>query len=72
MSVEVLCRDAELDDEVPREVLGLDLAAFLLPEADKRGFIVAHDDSGIGATDEVSAGINRASLQIDGFHVDAP
>jgi hypothetical protein len=43
-----------------------------LPEPNKRGFIVAHDDSGVGATDEASAGINGASLQIDGFHVNAP
>ena len=52
MAVELLGRDAELDDQVRGEVLVLDLAAFLLPEADKRGFIGAHDDSSIGAADE--------------------
>ena len=38
--IEVLGRDAELDDEVAGQVLRLDLAALLLPEADKRGFIL--------------------------------
>ena len=52
MTIEFLGGDPELDDQVPGEVLRLDLAAFLLPEAEKRGFIVAHDDSGIGATDK--------------------
>jgi hypothetical protein len=34
---------AELDDEVAGEVLRLGLAPFLAPEADQRGFIIAHD-----------------------------
>jgi hypothetical protein len=45
VAVEVLGSDAELDDEVAREIFRLDLAAFLLPEAHQRCFIVAHDDS---------------------------
>ena len=50
--VEVLGRDAELDDEIAGEVLRLDLAALLLPEAEQGGLIAAHDDAGVGAADE--------------------
>ena len=46
---------AELDDEVARKVLGLDLAPFFPPEADEGGLVVAHDDPGVGAADEVAA-----------------
>ena len=52
--VQVLGRQAELDDEVAREVLRLDLAALLAPEPEEGGLVVAHDDPGIGAADEVA------------------
>jgi hypothetical protein len=45
VTIDSLDGDAELDDEVIGEVLWLDLTVFLLPEPQKRGFIVAHDDS---------------------------
>ena len=35
---------AKLHDEVAGQVHRLDLAPFLVPEADERGFIVAHYD----------------------------
>jgi hypothetical protein len=54
MPVERFGHHAELDDEVAGEVLRLDLAPFLLPEADEGAFIVAHDDPGVGAADEAS------------------
>jgi len=47
--------DPKLDEEVAGEVLRLDLAAFFSPKADQSGFIVAHDNSGVRATDEVAA-----------------
>jgi hypothetical protein len=47
MAVELLGGDAELDNQVRGEVLLLDLTALLLPEPEERGFIVAHDDSGV-------------------------
>ena len=53
--VEGLRRDPELDDEIAGEVLRLSLAAFLAPQAEQGGFIVAHNDPGIGAADEISA-----------------
>jgi hypothetical protein len=45
----------ELNHEITRQVLGLDLAAFLPPKAEEGAFIVAHDDPGIRAADEIAA-----------------
>ena len=42
---------SELDQEVAREVLWLDLTALLLPEPYDRGFVSAHEDPGVGAAD---------------------
>ena len=53
--VEVLGHGAELDDQVAREVLRLDLAALLPPEPEQGGFVVAHDDPGVRAADEGAA-----------------
>ena len=44
MAVESFCCEAKLNDEVVGEVLRLDLAAFLAPEANQRGLIIAHYD----------------------------
>src|SRR5262245_20501476 len=48
------CRP-ELHDEVAGEVFRLRLAPFFAPQADQGGFIVAHDDAGVGTTDEGAA-----------------
>ena len=65
LAIEVLGHQAELDDEVGREVLGPDLAALLLPEADQGLLVLAHDDAGVGAADEEAAvGEIPISLQI--------
>ena len=53
--VEVLGHGAELDDQVVRQVLGLDLAALFPPEPEQGGFIVSHDDPGVRAADEGAA-----------------
>jgi hypothetical protein len=67
--VKVLRRDSELDNEVAGEVLGLDLTTLLLPEAEKRGFLIAHDDSRIGTTNEsLSAARSFCVLYIRWFH----
>src|SRR5579864_1959094 len=49
--VERLGGDAELRDEIVREVLRLDLAALFAPKANKGGFIGTHDDAGVRAAD---------------------
>jgi hypothetical protein len=43
-AIELLRGPSELHHEVVREVLRLGLASFLLPEADKGRFVIAHDD----------------------------
>ena len=53
--VEVLGHGAELDQEVAGQVLGLDLAALFPPEADQGRLVVAHDDPGVRAADELTA-----------------
>ena len=55
LAIEVLGRQAELDDEVAGEVLRPDLAALFLPQADQGLLVLAHDDAGVGAADEVAA-----------------
>ena len=55
MPVEGFSHEPELDDEVAGQVLRLGLAPFLPPQADQGGFIVAHDDPGVRAADELSA-----------------
>ncbi len=52
--VQLLGDKAELHREVSGEVLGLDLAALLLPQPDQGGLIITHDDAGIRAADEVT------------------
>ena len=53
--VEGLGHDAELDDEVAGEVLGLDLAALFPPEAQQGRLVIAHDDPGVRAADELTS-----------------
>jgi hypothetical protein len=55
LPIEVLGHQAELDDEVARQVLGPDLAAFLLPQADQGLLVLPHDDAGVGAPDEIAS-----------------
>src|SRR5690242_12204148 len=52
--VQLFGRQAKLDQEMARQILRLDLATFFLPEADQGGFVIAHDNPGVGAADEVS------------------
>ena len=52
--IEGLGREPELDDEVAGEVLGLDLAALLAPEAEQGGLVIPHDDPGVRAADEIA------------------
>jgi hypothetical protein len=52
--VERLGGDAQLDDEIARQVLRLDPAALFLPEPDQRRLVGAHDDPGVGAAKEVA------------------
>jgi hypothetical protein len=55
LAIEVLGHQAELDDEVGREVLRPDLAPLFLPQAEQGLFVLAHDDAGVRAADEVPA-----------------
>jgi hypothetical protein len=55
MPVESFCCETKLNDEVLREVLRLDLAAFLPPKAHEGGFIGTHNHPGVGAANECAA-----------------
>jgi hypothetical protein len=48
MPVEMLGHRPELDNQVVRQILGLNFAALLPPEAEQGRRIVPHDDPGIG------------------------
>ena len=52
-AVEVLGDQAELDDQDARKVRRSLLAAFFAPEAQQGFLVLAHDDPGVGAADEV-------------------
>ena len=65
--VEMLGHGAELDDQVCRQVLGLDLAALLPPKPEQGCLVVAHDDPGIRAADKGSGG-QRVICPMSAFH----
>jgi hypothetical protein len=50
--IESLSCFAELDGEVPGQVLGFKVAAFLLPQAQEGRLVDTHDDPRIGSSDE--------------------
>ena len=54
-AIELLGRSPELHDEIAGQVLRLGLAPFFAPEPDQGGFVVAHDDPSVRATDEEAA-----------------
>jgi hypothetical protein len=54
MSAWGLGHDAELNDEVGGEVLGLDFAALFQPEPDEGGLVIALDGASIRAADEAA------------------
>ena len=61
-SVQFLGNRPKLYNEVAREVLRLDLAAFLPPQSQEGGFLIAHDNPSIRASDkEASYCWNRDS-----------
>ena len=53
--VQLLGGDAQLDDEIARQVLRLGLAALFVSEPDQRRLVGAHDDPGIRAADDLAA-----------------
>jgi hypothetical protein len=53
--VQILCRQPELDRQIPGQILRLDLTAFLPPKPQQRNLIITHDDPGVGATDDAAA-----------------
>ena len=57
--VQLLSGQAELDDEVAREVLRLDLPAFFPPKPQQSVLVVPHDDPGIRAADEGAAAVYK-------------
>ena len=53
--IEVFRDQPELNNEVAGEILRLDLAAFLSPQPQKGCFVIAHNNAGIRAANEVAA-----------------
>jgi hypothetical protein len=51
--IQPLGRNAKLDHEVGRKVRRLDFPTFLAPEPTQGGLIIAHDDPGVRAADEI-------------------
>jgi hypothetical protein len=72
MPVEGFSHQPELDDEVAGEVRRFGFAPFLAPQAYQGGFIVAHDDAGVGAADEAPPTDGLAKSQFNGCHLNVP
>jgi hypothetical protein len=51
MAIQLLRHGAKLDDQVPGQILGLDIAALLLPKPVQPIPVVAHDDPRVGAAE---------------------
>jgi hypothetical protein len=49
----VLRRNTKLDYEVARQILRFDFTALFAPQPEERAFVIAHNDPGVRATDEV-------------------
>src|SRR5262249_6424837 len=71
-AVELLGCPSELHDEVAGEVLRFGLSAFLAPEANQGGFIMAHDDPGIRTTDEGAATCITLLAMVELRHLHSP
>jgi hypothetical protein len=54
-AVELLRDGTELNDEIARKILRLELTAFFAPETDQICFIITHDDTGIRSANETPA-----------------
>jgi hypothetical protein len=52
--VKALGHSPKLDEEITGQVLRLDLTAFFSPEPNERLLIIAHDDPGVRAADEIA------------------
>src|ERR1035437_7702029 len=52
--IELLGDEAQLDDQLAREVCRLDFAALFAPKAEQGGFVAPHNDPGVGAADAVT------------------
>jgi len=55
VAVEAFGHGPELDDEIARQVLRLDVAAFLAPQPQQGGLVIPHDDPGVRPADEGTA-----------------
>jgi hypothetical protein len=66
--IELLGGQAELDDEVVREVFGLNFAPLFVPEPDQSVFILTHDNPGIRASNERLASVTGVSPHLR-FHI---
>jgi len=53
--VQVLSRNAKLDNEIARQVFRLDFAALLPPKSEEGSLIVAHDGTGIRSAYKIAA-----------------
>jgi hypothetical protein len=57
--VQRLGHRAKLDQEVARQVLGVDLASLFIPKPDQRRLVLPHDDPGVRPTYERAAMSDR-------------
>jgi hypothetical protein len=66
--VKVLGHNAKLNYEIAGQVFRLNLSTLPVPQTEEGGFIIAHDDPGIRAADEVAAVLPPDASQFSSFH----
>jgi len=54
-------------NQVCREIFGVNFASLFAPEPDERGFVLAHDYSGIGAADKCGSSLGDSCASAN-FH----
>jgi hypothetical protein len=69
-AIEVLGGDPELNYEIAGQVLRLDLSPLLPPKPEESTLIIAHDDPGIRAADEVATVFRLLRRHEDLLHLE--
>jgi hypothetical protein len=55
--IEIFGGEPELNDQIPGKLFKFDIASLFTPQAEQGRIIIAHDDPGVRAADEVATSL---------------